>query len=145
MIAAVLAPSAPAAVERHARAFGGCAEDMGEPASLLEPSSGLFSFRGSPPGRLDPTTSTAWIGSLRSFSPEAPLRSRGDFAFITASRACGGELSLGRGWFGGRSLFYTVDVASKSLLACSRMRPLVAATGDRNLCIDALGAYLLGV
>jgi asparagine synthase (glutamine-hydrolysing) len=144
MIAAVLAPGAPSVVGRCAEALAAAARGVTLTASWTDPSTGLYSYSGSPAGNLDANTATAWIGSLRSFSPASPLRSRGDFAFASRSNVREDEILLGRGRFGGRPLYYTSSEHGESVVACSRLGPLLAAVGDRAICADALSAAVLG-
>ena len=137
MIAAVLAGDR-AALTKHRQAL---AQPSPTPAEEWQDSSTvLLADGGSRIAHLDPKGRLVWLGSLRNFSVDLPSRWRGDFALAAAVED---ELVLAKGRFGGRPLFYGFDPTDRSLVACSRLPPLVAALGDSSLSEDALGAYLV--
>jgi asparagine synthase (glutamine-hydrolysing) len=79
--------------------------------------------------RFDPLSNLAWVGELDAHLPPLELSQRleslrGDVALIARGA---GFVRLARGYFGGRSLYYTVPHPGRSTLVCSRLGPLVEA------------------
>ena len=80
-------------------------------------------------GRLDGAGRLASIGALDALGgvdADRLRQLRGDFALIARGD---GVVRLARGYFGGRSLYFSIPDPSRSTIACSRLGPLVSALG----------------
>jgi asparagine synthase (glutamine-hydrolysing) len=143
LIAAVLDDS-PA---RHARAVAALVDAAGVPSTQSTSGSVTLLAWGAPTqARVSPTSDLAWVGepvgAELSAHPSTLACLGGDFALLARSEHV---LRAARGYFGGRSLYYSVPRGERSTIACSRLGPLVRALGGTTLDRPWLALTMAGV
>ena len=84
----------------------------------------------------------AWVGRPRSgHTRGGKAHLQGDFSLISIDGD--DELSLTRGFFGGRPLFYTRSTSDRSLTVCSGLTPLVTTLSGLTLDRERLASFVL--